>query len=414
MQQHTAEELRDLNLKLEQRVAERTLELTRAAEALSESDERMRLVLDTALDAVITADSSGRITSWNKEAERMFGWTGSEITGRRLSETIIPVPLREAHERGLKHFMATHGGPVMNKRIEITGLRRDGQVFPIELAITPIRTGEDLAFSAFIRDITERKKSQMAIQELNEELEQRVTQRTNQLQQANKELESFSYSVSHDLRAPLRHISGYVELVQEELGPALDLQPRRHLDTIQSAARQMGTLIDDLLNFSRMGRVEMKREQVDMNRLAREVVTQVESETVGRDIRWEIAELPGVIGDGALLKQVFVNLLSNAAKYTRNRDHAEIRIDCRCRDHEVEFRVQDNGAGFEMQYAHKLFGVFQRLHSADEFEGTGIGLANVQRIIVRHGGRTWANGEPGVGATIYFTLPLNKPTPFHA
>ena len=176
----------------------------------------------------------------------------------------------------------------------------------------------------------------------------------------------------------------------------------------------MGTLIDDLLNFSRMGRVEMKREQVDMGRLAREAVAQTESETTGRDIQWEIAELPQVNGDRALLKQVFVNLISNAAKYTRHRERAEIRIDCRCLEQEAEFRVQDNGAGFEMQYVHKLFGVFQRLHSADEFEGTGIGLANVRRIVVRHGGRTWAEGKPGAGATIYFTIPTIKPDTYHA
>lgn len=414
LREQTAEALRELNLTLEERVADRTLDVTRAAEALRDNDERMRLVLNTALDAVITADSSGRITSWNKEAEKMFGWTEAEITGRRLVDKIIPVPLREAHERGMKHFLATNEGPVLNKRIEITGLRRDGQVFPIELAITPIRVGDDLVFSAFIRDITERKKSQDAIRELNEELEQRVTQRTNQLEQVNKELEAFSYSVSHDLRAPLRHIAGYVELVQEELGPSLEPQPRRHLNTIRSAAGQMGTLIDDLLNFSRMGRVEMKREQVDMGSLAREAVALTESETTGRDIQWEIAELPQVNGDRALLKQVFVNLIANAAKYTRHRERAEIRIDCRCLDQEAEFRVQDNGAGFEMQYVHKLFGVFQRLHSVDEFEGTGIGLANVRRIVVRHGGRTWAEGKPGAGATIYFTLPNIKPDTDHA
>ena len=414
VQQLTAGELRELNSNLERRVEERTRALARATDELRESEERVRLVLNTALDAVIIADGSSRITSWNKEAERMFGWTKAEIIGQRLTETIIPVPLREAHERGMRHFLATKEGLVLNRRIEITGLRRDGTVFPIELAITPIQVADEFIFSAFIRDITERKMAQEEIRKLNEELERRVIERTSQLEQVNKELESFSYSVSHDLRAPLRHINGFVELVRDELDVALKPSARAHLDVIQSAARQMGTLVDDLLNFSRMGRVEMKREGVDMRQLAREVVVHLASETNGRDIQWSIAELPEVSGDRALLKQVLVNLFSNAVKYTRDREQARIQVEYDRREMETEFRVRDNGAGFEMKYVHKLFGVFQRLHTVDEFEGTGIGLANVQRIIVRHGGRTWAEGEPGVGATIYFTVPTVNPETYHA
>ena len=246
------------------------------------------------------------------------------------------------------------------------------------------------------------------IQALHQDLEKRVIQRTAQLEIANKELESFSYSVSHDLRAPLRHIDGFAGLLVKADGPQISQRGLSYLGHITDAAKQMGTLIDDLLSFSRMGRSEMSLREVNLDQLADETIRALQMETQGRNIRWQKGELPVVPGDHAMLRQVFINLLTNAVKYSRPRDPAEIEIGAQPGEsREVVVFVRDNGVGFEMEYAQKLFGVFQRLHRAEEFEGTGIGLANVRRIVTRHGGRTWAEGRPGQGATFYFTLPIN-------
>lgn len=246
------------------------------------------------------------------------------------------------------------------------------------------------------RDATER---------LNAELERRVTERTAQLEETNKELEAFSYSVSHDLRMPLRHINGYIELLVQESEGALTAEAQRYLRVVIDASRKMGQLIDDLLAFSRMGRTEMSERNVDLGALVQHVILGLEADTRGRNIAWTIPPLPAVQGDPAMLQQAFANLLGNAVKYTRPRDPAQIEIGCSGEEEgRVILFVRDNGVGFEMKYAGKLFGVFQRMHRADQFEGTGIGLANVRRIIARHGGRIWAEAARDQGATFYFTL----------
>jgi PAS domain S-box-containing protein len=254
---------------------------------------------------------------------------------------------------------------------------------------------------ATARDVTEARRAEQQIRTLNNVLAQRAAQ----LEAANKELEAFSYSVSHDLRAPLRHVQGYVEMLDREAQDNLSEKGRRYLRTIADAAREMGTLIDDLLSFSRMGRTEMRETEVEPGLLVEEVRRNLAPDAAGREIRWTVAPLPRVRADAAMLRQVLANLLGNAVKYTRKRPVAEIEIGCASTEGDRRvFFVRDNGAGFDMKYADKLFGVFQRLHRADEFEGTGIGLANVRRIIGRHGGRTWAEGRPDGGATFYFTL----------
>jgi len=255
-------------------------------------------------------------------------------------------------------------------------------------------------------DINERKQAEDKISILNQELEQRVRDRTVQLEAANKELEAFAYSVSHDLRAPLRHIDGFLELLQKKVEDVLDEQCRHYMDTISDAAKKMSLLIDDLLAFSRMGRHAMSSQNMELGALVGEVIRELKPEAAGRSIDWHIGDLPVVEGDPAMLRMVLTNLIANALKFTRPRDKARIEIGAQPgQDDETIIFVRDNGVGFDMAYADKLFGVFQRLHRTDEFEGTGIGLANVRRIIARHGGRTWAESKPNQGATFYLAIP---------
>jgi signal transduction histidine kinase len=272
-----------------------------------------------------------------------------------------------------------------------------------------VATGIFIAlFRGISREMSARADAELDLRERNREvlaLNSELAQRAAEVEAMNKELEAFSYSVSHDLRAPLRHIDGYIEMLLEEAGETLSEEAKRHLAVIADSSRHMSDLIDDLLDFSKSGRVELHAERVDLGPLASDVIRSLEMGTRGRAIEWDIEDLPAVRGDPALLRQVFVNLIDNAVKYTRQRDSAVIRIGSAGvqQGRQVVF-VQDNGVGFDMKHAAKLFGLFQRLHRADEFEGTGIGLANVRRIVARHGGTVWVEAEPGRGATFYFSL----------
>lgn len=259
-----------------------------------------------------------------------------------------------------------------------------------------------ILFDKIVTEVAERRRAEKEVKQLNEELQYHISQ----LESTNRELEAFSYSVSHDLRAPLRHIIGYVEMLQKNAKPGLDENSFRYLTTISDSAKRLGNLIDDLLAFSRIGRMEMRMITFNLNQLIDETLNELMPETGNREIEWRIMQLPDMHGDRALLKLVFVNLISNAIKFTSPRPRAIIEIGfAPVADKDITVFCKDNGVGFDMKYRDKLFGVFQRLHSAQEFEGTGIGLANVQRIVHRHGGKTWAEGFVDGGATFYFSIP---------
>ena len=269
-----------------------------------------------------------------------------------------------------------------------------------------IYAGMGAVVALLTQKVTQRKREQEELRRTNETLEQRVLARTAELDSTNKELEAFSYSVAHDLRAPLRHMDGFIRLLKKHSWASLDERNQRYLGIISDSARQMGLLIDDLLAFSRVGRAELQLLPVSLQQLVQEAMQELREETQGRNIAWKISQLPEVMADRSMMRLVMINLLANAVKFTGKRERAEIEVGASSNEADgIVVFVRDNGVGFDMEYADKLFGVFQRLHPAEEYEGTGIGLANVQRIIHRHKGRTWARGEVDQGATFYFSLP---------
>jgi PAS domain S-box-containing protein len=373
-------------------------------EELRRSEDRFRLLVQNSSDIISVFDAHGVVLYQSPSIERVLGYTPYD----RLGQSLLTSPLIHPDdvERKRNFFDAARANPDTNVTAEFRLRHFDGTWRHIEavgfnLLHDPIVRG----IIANYRDITDRKRREQEIRRLNEKLEQRIRERTAQLAEANRELESFSYSVSHDLRAPLRHIGGFAEMLKQRSASALDETSQRYLKTILESVEHAGALIDDLLAFSRMGRVEKRDAVVDMNRLVREAVSDLKLETAGRDVIWKIGALPEIRADPSMLRLVVRNLLENAVKYTRPRDPAVIEVGCTDGERETVFFVHDNGVGFEVEYADRLFGVFQRLHSAEEFEGIGIGLANVRRIVNRHGGRTWARGEVGKGASFYFSLP---------
>ncbi len=379
-------------------------QIQRQNSALTESSDRLRAVLNSALSGVIVIDAQGMVIDWNERAEKIFGWNREEALGRDLAATIIPENHRDAHRKGILHFINTGEGPVLNKLMELTAVRRNGQEFPVELSVSVIKTNGDLTFCGFITDITERKKAEEAIHTFNQKLEQMVVDRTAELQFANHELEAFSYSVSHDLRAPLRSIHGYVSILVESYGPVLDDEAKRIISVIMRNSQRMGQLIDDLLAFSRLGRKELSRSNIPMYEMIENVIDEFRRSGACENTAITIHQIPPALGDHTTIRQVWVNLVSNALKYSRGKEKPTLEIGSFEENNVTVYYVKDNGAGFDMAYYDKLFGVFQRLHSTKEFEGTGVGLAMVQRVLFKHGGRIWAEAKVNAGATFYFTL----------
>lgn len=388
------------NIKLTRTLTERD----RFMISLQESEERYRSLVEHAPDAIFV-NFEGRVGLVNEACLNLFGAEKpEEILGKSPFELFHP----DFHEliRERIRFMEKKGEPSPPTEEKI--IRLDGTVVDVEVSASPFSWGGTNAIHIILRDITDRKIAEAELNKLYAEMEQRVIDRTAQLEAANKELEAFSYSVSHDLRAPLRHMSGFVDLLEKRFSELLPEKGRHYINNIADSTRQMGMLIDDLLAFSRSGRAEIRQEDLDMNIILKDVIDHLKHDTDNRKIEWIIPVLPESYGDQSMLKLVWTNLLTNALKFTRKRKQARIEIGAEEKKEEIVYFVRDNGVGFDMRYANKLFGVFQRLHSTEDFEGTGVGLANVRRIVARHGGQTWAKAKLRKGAAFYFSMPKRK------
>jgi PAS domain S-box-containing protein len=375
----------------------------RAEEALRESELRFRSVAQSAHDAIIAADSRGNIIFWNQGAQAIFGYAEADVLGKPLT-LLMPPRYRDAHQRELERLQTTGESHRLGQPMALQGLRQDGSEFAVELSLATWQTEEGTFYSGILRDITERKWAEDEIRRLNVALEQRVVERTVQLEAANQELEAFSYSVSHDLRAPLRSIDGFSRFLLTHCLDKLDAREQDYLQRIRAASQRMGQLIDDLLHLARLTRIDICRQAVDLSKLARIIAAELRQTQPQRHVECVIADGLVVDGDGRLLRVMLENLLGNAWKFTAKLPQAKVEVGSTQHDGKTVYFVRDNGAGFDMAYADKLFAPFQRLHTPDEFEGSGIGLATVQRIVHRHGGRIWTEGAVDQGATFYFTL----------
>jgi PAS domain S-box-containing protein len=354
------------------------------AGGVEQSEQTFRALLEAAPDAIVIVNQSGEVVLVNSQAERLFRYARADLIGQPL-ERLVPDRLRSQHAQHRQRFFEEPRLRPMGAGLDLLGVRSDGTEFPVEISLSPLQTGDGLLVMSAIRDVTERKKTERALQE------------------AIAELESFAYSISHDLRTPLRAIDGFSQALVEDFSDILPGEAREHLGFIREGARRMTALIDDLLSFSRLSRQPLRAQPVEMTDLVESVLKDLRSAGPA-DVT--VHPLPVCSGDPALLRQVWVNLLGNALKYSKVREAPRIEVGGEVEGDLASYYVKDNGIGFDMQFVDKLFRVFQRLHTPDQYEGTGVGLAIVERIVRRHGGRVRASGELGKGATFGFSLPL--------
>lgn len=350
------------------------------------SEEKFRSLLESAPDATVIVNVKGEIQMINKQTEEVFQYSKEELIGKAV-EILIPMDIRSKHVSHRADFSHSPRRREMGEGIELKAVKKDGTLFPVEISLSPINTEDGMLISAAVRDITARKALEK------------------ELIKTNAEMEAFTYSVSHDLRAPLRGIIGFTSMLEEDYTNQLDDEAKRITGIIKSNTAKMGRLIDDLLAFSRMGKTEIVKEKIDSDILVRDVINEVMQQNRHLAISWDIKHLSIARGDIQTIRQVWINLISNAVKYSSHANHPLIIIDSYVADNQTCFFVKDNGVGFNEQYKHKLFKVFQRLHDVSQFEGTGVGLALVEKIISRHGGKVWAEGEINEGACFYFSLP---------
>jgi len=382
----------------------------RAESRLRAMERWLATTLRSLGDGVIATDEAEQITYLNPVAERLTGWGLHESLGTHFTTVFRAIhasdrqPIADPVQRALREGLVTNldGDTIL--------LSKDGREWPIDDSAAPIRDDNDQTTGAVVvfRDATLRVKTETELRRLNEVLDQRVQERTSELTAANKELEAFSYSIAHDLRAPIRAIRGFAQILTEQTGSALEEGDSRLLNVITDASKKMSEMIDGFLALTGTGRQSLNLKPVDMAALVRDVVDVMRAAHPQADARFEVGPLPEAIGDPVLLRQVWTNLLDNAFKFSAARQPALIAAGGRQAEEGVVYFVRDNGAGFDMRYKDKLFGVFQRLHRTDEFSGYGLGLATVQRIVHKHGGRVWAESEPGKGATFHFTLPCSQ------
>ncbi|MBN1373467.1 MAG: PAS domain S-box protein [Anaerolineaceae bacterium] len=390
--------MRSLISGLETNVAD----LIQTTSALEVSERRFRMIFNSVNDAISLRDiETGRIIEANDRMCEMYGFSREELMNSKIGELSAGEGSYTGEEGWNLIRKAVAEGP---QSVSWQARRKDGSLFWVEINLTRVRVGEDDRILVVARDVTARKEAEQKIQEMNAQLEQRVQERTAELVAANRELEAFTYSVSHDLRAPLRAMDGFSRILLEDYGPQAPEEANNYLKSIRRNAQHMGRLIDDLLSLSRLGRKPLNKQWLDVGEIVEQALQTLEDDRLGRDIEMKIGEMGKCRGDELLLQQVWVNLLANALKFTRSCHPAVIEVGKVDETDRTVYFIRDNGVGFDMAYADKLFGVFQRLHRNEEFEGTGVGLAIVKRIIQRHGGDIWAEAQAGKGAVFYFTL----------